>query len=75
MDAAASLGIRLHVARFLSAWEEAGASLICDAQARQEVRNSRLPAPYPVGDEVTMRQAYEVRFGRIGGQGGVPHKD
>lgn len=35
MDAAANLETRPHVAHILSAWEEAGASLTCDAQARQ----------------------------------------
>ena len=75
MDAAASLGIRFHVAQALSAWEEAGTSLIRDAQDRQEVRSSKFPMPLPVGDEVTLRQAYEVRFGRIDGEEEVPHKD
>ena len=45
MDAAANLETRLQVAHVLSAWEEAGANLMCDAQARREVRNSRFPVP------------------------------
>ena len=45
MNVAASIGTRLHVAQIFSAWEDAGACLICVAPARQEVRNGKFPVP------------------------------